>query len=252
MSARLWEPKKNLASSSAANALWHPGDPVGATLFSLLLSPILLLFGMADQPSPAQREAVEEQAAVSMAERLSPAEKQALAEERIPSSLPCLPKMTASHTALPAKSTNGTTKEGQVPGVFVEGPHNLPAWYKVGWTSFSDLPNPGDEDAMKAFSGLTEDARAEMYASSRTSDGRASSDLIAQFLKEAYYGEWYHNTAAMFFAVFFTWLLTKLGGGLMACLVVGAFLGRLHILKHSRLFHLGCTCRFQTLTRTSL
>lgn len=100
---------------------------------------------------------------------------------------------------------------------------------RVGWTAFSSLPNPGDEKTMEALKEtFSTDALVDMFKGSRNSDGSEtlSNDLLAQYLNESYYGEWYHNAGVMIFSVVFTWLLTKFGGGLMMCLVVGAFLGK--------------------------
>ncbi|KAF7731921.1 hypothetical protein EC973_007752 [Apophysomyces ossiformis] len=110
-----------------------------------------------------------------------------------------------------------------LPGSYSESnKHGLPDWYKVGWTSFSQLPNPGDEASMEQLSQqLGTDALTELYKGSHV---RHMEDLIGQFLNEAYYGEWYHNTAVLLFTVVFTWLITRLGGGLMGCFVVCAFL----------------------------
>jgi len=49
-------------------------------------------------------------------------------------------------------------------------------------------------------------------------------DLVAEFLNEAYFGQWWHNAAVILFAVTGTWLITKVGGGLAHCLIIGVFL----------------------------
>ena len=126
--------------------------------------------------------------------------------------------------APPQDNSTGQKDEVKPPGAFVH--KNKLA--QAGWTSFSKLPNPGDEKAMEDLSKeFNTDALVEMYKGSRNSNGSEalSNDLLAQYLNESYYGEWYHNAGVMLFSVVFTWLITKLGGGLMACLVVGAFLG---------------------------
>ncbi|KAI7888150.1 C2 domain-containing protein [Mucor mucedo] len=122
-----------------------------------------------------------------------------------------------------AKSMSSSTKK--TPGSFVEDPikAGIPDWYNVGWTAFSNLPNPGDEKAMAEFSKtLTEEQIKDKYYNSRSSNGEVD-DFIAQFISEKYYGEWYHNCGVVFVAIFFTWLLIKLRLGLMSCLIVGAF-----------------------------
>lgn len=124
-----------------------------------------------------------------------------------------------------AKSTSPSKK---TPGGFVEDPikAGIPDWYNVGWTAFSNLPNPGDEKAMAEFSKThNEEQIKETYYQSRSSNGEVD-DFIAQFISEKYYGEWYHNCGVVFVAIFFTWLLIKLRLGLMSCLIVGAFFGK--------------------------
>jgi hypothetical protein len=124
--------------------------------------------------------------------------------------------------------SNTDTKEGPTtPGAFKSGPaKGLPDWYKVGWTGFSDLPNPGDEIIMSEFSKVhTSEEIQELYKGSRGSNGEYNRDVLAQFVNEKYYGEWWFNVGAVFISIFFTWLLIKCGLGLMSCFVVGAFFG---------------------------
>ncbi|KAI8070792.1 C2 domain-containing protein [Gongronella butleri] len=124
-----------------------------------------------------------------------------------------------------------TSPSSPVPGEFLdkrERNHGLPDWYKVGWTSFSELPDPAFEehvDALKQELNGSVDAVAERYSTARPDKPIEHTDMISQYLSEAYYGEWYHNAGAMIVAVAGTYLQTKLGGGLMGCLVIGAFLG---------------------------
>lgn len=125
-----------------------------------------------------------------------------------------LEKAIADADAKPAKQVLSKEK---APGSFTSDS-------KVGWDAFSKLPNPGNEEAMEELaSKLGLEALIGMYKGARTSN-KSEEDLVSHFLKEAYYGEWYHNAAVMLFTVVFTWILTRFGGGLMACLVVGAFL----------------------------
>ncbi|CAO3654409.1 unnamed protein product [Mucor hiemalis] len=169
----------------------------------------------------------------------TPADKKAAAEKKAEVVLDSMPKLTAdvsmsndqgtndsktlanaiaSAEAKPTKSTAPATPIKKSPGSFEA---------KAGWNAFSQLPNPGDEKAIEELgSKLGLDSLINMYKGVRTppSVHDNNQDLVSQFLKEAYYGEWYHNTAVMLFTVVFTWLLTRLGGGLMACLVIGAFL----------------------------
>ncbi|KAI8968003.1 C2 domain-containing protein [Mycotypha africana] len=189
-------------------------------------------------------------------ETLSPGEKKAEAEKKAEVVLDSLPKLKADASIPTDQDTNdssvvhdavasaqskpvvslpreqqkekaGEGSEGTSRSKVTEGPGSF---YdkKIGWNAFSTLPNPGDESALAELSskvGL--DSLISTYRSTVARSDESNQqhhDLLSQFLNEAYYGEWYHNAAVMLFTVVFTWLLTKLGGGLMACLVVGAFL----------------------------
>ncbi|ORZ23286.1 C2 domain-containing protein [Absidia repens] len=121
-----------------------------------------------------------------------------------------------------------TTTTANAPGSFQKNNGDLPDWYNVGWTSFSELPNPGQEqdlETLKKKLGGSSDALVEAFSTSRPDKTPSKRDLISHYLSEAYYGEWYHNAGVMIVAVASTWAQTKLGGGLMGCLVIGAFLG---------------------------
>ena len=183
---------------------------------------------------------------IKVTEELSPAEKSRLARENVQSTglSEALEKNRQKHhlaTDLETSDANQVKQalanasakpvaaalpsppaEKKPPGAF-----GKPA--QAGWTSQSKLPNPGDEKAMDEMNKVfSTDALVEMYKGSRNSTGAEalSNDLLAQYMKESYYGEWYHNSGVLLFSVVFTWAITKLGGGLMACLVIGAFLGR--------------------------
>ncbi|KAG2237442.1 hypothetical protein INT48_009571, partial [Thamnidium elegans] len=118
------------------------------------------------------------------------------------------------------KSTPTTVKN--TPGSFVKDAA-IPDWYNIGWTAFSNLPNPGDEKATAEFLKThTPEQLKEAYYNSRSSNGNVD-DFIAQFINEKYFGEWYHNCGVVFVCIFFTWFLIKLRLGLMSCLIVGAF-----------------------------
>ncbi|GAA5810280.1 hypothetical protein MFLAVUS_003700 [Mucor flavus] len=122
-----------------------------------------------------------------------------------------------------AAPTTATTVK-KTPGSFVkEAAPAIPDWYNIGWTAFSNLPNPGDEKAMAEFLKThTPEQVKEAYYNSRSSNGNVD-DFIAQFVNEKYFGEWYHNCGVVFVCIFFTWLLIKLRLGLMSCFIVGAF-----------------------------
>ncbi|CAO3622085.1 unnamed protein product [Mucor fragilis] len=176
-------------------------------------------------------------------ESLSPADKKAEAKKKTEVVTESMPKLKADASMANDQGTNDSTtlanaiasaeskpakklpqNEDQQQQQKKASPGSFTTDKKVGWDAFSTLPNPGDEQAIEELgSKLGLDSLISMYKGARTGS-KNEEDLVSQFLKEAYYGEWYHNAAAMLFTVVFTWLLTRFGGGLMACLVVGAFL----------------------------
>lgn len=139
----------------------------------------------------------------------------------------------AETLARPVNNSNNK-QTSKAPGAYVEQPvpikGGIPDWYSVGWTGFSNLPNPGDEKAMQAFAKThsAEEIKRIFEDRSRSSNGDYASDLVAQFVNEKYFGEWYHNCGVVFVAIFCTWLLIKIRLGLMSCLIVGAFFGKCH------------------------
>lgn len=168
----------------------------------------------------------------------SPMDKKAAAEKKAQVVIDSAPKLQAnaamgndqgtndSNTLANAIATADTkpVKAAQTP--LKKSPGSFVSDAKAGWNAFSQLPNPGDEEMMAELgSKLGLDALIDMYKNNRaTTSSEPPADVVSQFLTEAYYGEWYHNSAAFLFTVVFTWLLTRFGGGLMSCLVVGAFL----------------------------
>ncbi|KAI8333575.1 C2 domain-containing protein [Chlamydoabsidia padenii] len=135
-------------------------------------------------------------------------------------------------------STTSSVSTPVAPGSFKKSNGNLPEWYKVGWTAFSDLPNPGQEqdlEILKASLGGSTEAMINSFMTSRPDKIPDQHGLLSQYLGEAYYGEWYHNAGAMLVAVAGTWVQTKLGGGIMGALVIGAFLGTYYQTSMKRL-----------------
>ncbi len=58
----------------------------------------------------------------------------------------------------------------------------IPDWYKVGWRATSGIDNPPLEEGEEKDKGV-----------------------LAMFLSEQYYGDWYHNAAIIFFVrIFFS------------------------------------------------
>ncbi|KAI8365587.1 C2 domain-containing protein [Blakeslea trispora] len=168
---------------------------------------------------------------------LSPSDKKAEAEKKASVVLESAPKLKAQAHMQNDQGTNDSktiasalaaaeakpvkknqVQETKMPGAFEKQDAS------VGWNAFSKLPNPGDESAVSELaSQLGLETVINMYKGARTST-IDEDDLTAKFLNEAYYGQWYHNAAVMLFSVVFTWLLTRFGGGIYACLVIGAFL----------------------------
>jgi Ca2+-dependent lipid-binding protein len=185
-----------------------------------------------DSEQAAKQAAMEN--VTKQSEELTPEQKKALAKEKASVVLESLPKKDGAPTLTNDQGTNDAatlaaaisaahnkpTKEiprQNTPGSFAKKENPF------GWNAYSSLPNPGEEDKVTELNDkLGLDSLINMYKGHRSTDEQQ--DLLAQFLNEAYYGEWYHNSAVMLFTVVFTWLLTRFGGGLMACLVVGAFL----------------------------
>ncbi|KAJ2964405.1 hypothetical protein NQZ79_g602 [Umbelopsis isabellina] len=121
--------------------------------------------------------------------------------------------------ALDSASKAPVSSSQPAPGAYpTQKSSRLPDWYKVGWTSFSELPNPGEDSKLEEY-------KAGVAASAQPVDNNEKhQDMLAEFLKESYYGEWYHNAGAILVTVLFTWILARIGSGLMSCLVIGAFL----------------------------
>jgi Ca2+-dependent lipid-binding protein len=185
-----------------------------------------------DSEQAAKQAAMEN--VTKQSEELTPEQKKALAKEKASVVLESLPTKDEAPTLTNDQGTNDAatlaaaisaadnkpTKEiprQNTPGSFAKKENPF------GWNAYSSLPNPGEEDKVTELNDkLGLDSLINMYKGQRSTDEQK--DLLGQFLNEAYYGEWYHNSAVMLFTVVFTWLLTRFGGGLMACLVVGAFL----------------------------
>lgn len=79
-----------------------------------------------------------------------------------------------------------TPLQEQPPGAMPAGPAPvIPDWYKVGW---------------RAIAGIDEPAVSEGEAKDKT--------VLDAFLKEQFYGEWYHN-AALILVVCFNWFILR-------------------------------------------
>lgn len=67
------------------------------------------------------------------------------------------------------------TQPAQTPGSIDAGPYVIPDWYKVGWRAVGGVDSPELEGEAK------------------------DSAILSAFLKEQYYGDWYHNAGLVFF-----------------------------------------------------
>ena len=67
------------------------------------------------------------------------------------------------------------TIAARTPGSIDAGPYVIPDWYKVGWRAAGGLDSP-------ELQGDAKDAA-----------------VLSAFLKEQYYGDWYHNAGLIFF-----------------------------------------------------
>ncbi|KAF7727699.1 hypothetical protein EC973_007255 [Apophysomyces ossiformis] len=165
-----------------------------------------------DEPEPVQQREDSQSHSTSEAVKETPGSEKSNSE-----------KSNGEKTLL-ADGDSGKAKEGPtIPGAYT-GSIALPDWYRVGWTAFSTLPNPGDEQGMTEFKDMDPAAVAEIFKGSRAVANR-DNDIVAQYLKDSYYGEWYHNAGVFILTVLMTWLLTCFGAGLSTCLIIGAFLG---------------------------
>ncbi|KAI0666337.1 tricalbin [Trametes maxima] len=94
---------------------------------------------------------------------------------------------TPTSPAWPSSPTLPTDPSSTVPGAMPDGPAPaIPEWYKVGWRDVSGIDQPplapGEE---------------------------RDKEVLSLFLKEQFYGEWYHNAALIVVTVIITHFLTR-------------------------------------------
>ena len=83
------------------------------------------------------------------------------------------------HIADDAKPQLPDQPEPQLPGAIPSAPPpQIPDWYKVGWRAVGGIDVPQSEGVEKDHS------------------------ILALFLHEQYYGDWYHNAALIFFVCY--------------------------------------------------
>ncbi|KAI7864116.1 hypothetical protein BDF14DRAFT_1837529 [Spinellus fusiger] len=119
--------------------------------------------------------------------------------------LPFYPPPTHKDT-----TTSSSSSAELMAGVFPDLPWSasrLPPWYQAGWTAFSTLANPGGPANSPA-----------TYFTHHPLD---------QLLPDVYYGEWWHNAAALCVTGLVAWGIGYGGGGLgpvlLVCLCLGTY-----------------------------
>lgn len=91
----------------------------------------------------------------------------------------------------------------QIPGALPDAPvklREIPDWFAIGWTGQDKLADP--------------------FASAQ--EIRAQS-LLAEFVSESYYGEWWHNAGVIIACIIGSHFLTLFGGGIAGLVVIMAF-----------------------------
>lgn len=68
-----------------------------------------------------------------------------------------------------------TVQPAQMPGSLDAAPYVIPDWYKVGWRAAGGIDSPELQGDVK------------------------DTAILSTFLKEQYYGDWYHNAGLIFF-----------------------------------------------------
>ncbi|KAF7437156.1 hypothetical protein PC9H_003992 [Pleurotus ostreatus] len=101
------------------------------------------------------------------------------------------PKITAKDVSPATVADVAKDESSKVPGALPEGrAPEIPDWYKVGWRATSGIDNLPLEEGEEKDKGV-----------------------LAMFLSEQYYGDWYHNAAIIFFAVFASHFMTRFNFG---------------------------------------
>ncbi|KAF8525146.1 tricalbin [Hysterangium stoloniferum] len=98
------------------------------------------------------------------------------------------------------QSTVSETNNETTPGAIPEKPvPDIPDWYRIGWRAVSGIDNvPNTQEEV-------------------------DKGILAAFLHEQYYGDWYHNAGVIFFAVITSHFLTLFRMGWGALIVLLAF-----------------------------
>lgn len=109
-------------------------------------------------------------------------------------------------TAAEKKSMPATS---DMPGTF-KPPNSsvIPEWYRTGWISMSSAENPG---------GVIQSLKAQYK--------RSMDDPLDEMLPSILYGEWYHNSAALFVTAIVSFVLAKMNAGLGTIVLFCLFIG---------------------------
>jgi len=86
-----------------------------------------------------------------------------------------IPTITVQDVEAHPNDVATIAKPAQPPGSIDAGPYVIPDWYKVGWRAAGGLDSPELQGEAK------------------------DSAILSAFLKEQYYGDWYHNAGLVFF-----------------------------------------------------
>lgn len=86
-----------------------------------------------------------------------------------------IPTITVHDAETHSDDVATTVQPAKTPGSIDVAPYVIPDWYKVGWRAASGIDSP-------ELQGDVKDAT-----------------ILSTFLKEQYYGDWYHSAGLVFF-----------------------------------------------------
>jgi hypothetical protein len=86
-----------------------------------------------------------------------------------------IPTITVHDVEAHPDDVAAAVQSAKIPGSIDAGPYVIPDWYKVGWRAVGGIDSPELQGEAK------------------------DTAVLAAFLKEQYYGDWYHNAGLVFF-----------------------------------------------------
>lgn len=89
-----------------------------------------------------------------------------------------IPTITVSGVETHPGDESTIVQPARTPGSIDAEPYVIPDWYKVGWRAASGIDSPEPQGEVK------------------------DAAILTAFLKEQYYGDWYHNAGLVFFVCF--------------------------------------------------